>query len=297
MITLGRLIGAILAPRIASGGSHVCRLQPLERQEWLGLIMRVIQDSQNKSILYNLYVTHSEISVPSSASSLLVLLTLYHKSCLPPKKALLYINMPRCGSIALQLLWAVTLVCFISGLPSISQAIVPHVATRRETSVVNCLNSKGIPVLTSTDAQYAKYSSPYNIRLHYNPLVIALAVTSKQVSDSVLCAAKYNLKVQAKSGGHSYASYSTGGRDGSVIIDLQKFQNVTFDITSKIATFGPGVRLGNLELALRPYGRALPHGTCAGVGAGGHFTTGTKEIKSLTLIRKELFACRNMLTI
>lgn len=140
---------------------------------------------------------------------------------------------------------------------------------------MDCLNSKGVPILTPSDAQYANYSSPYNIRLHYKPLVIILAGNNTHVSDSVLCAAKYNLKIQAKSGGHSYASYSTGGRDGAIIIDLQKFQTVTYDITSKIATFGPGVRLGNLELALRPYGRALPHGTCTGVGAGGHFTIGT----------------------
>lgn len=181
-------------------------------------------------------------------------------------------------SIGLQLLWTATLVFFISGFPIISQAREAHVSTRREASVVTCLNSKGVPILTPSDAYYANYSSPYNLRLHYHPLVIVLAATSKHVSDSVLCAAKYNLKVQAKSGGHSYASYSTGGRDGSVIIDLQKFQNVTFNTTSKIATFGPGVRLGNLELALNPYGRALPHGTCTGVGAGGHFTTGTNEI-------------------
>lgn len=186
--------------------------------------------------------------------------------------------MQKYRSIALQLFWAVILVCFVSELPNIAQARAPHVATRREASVVDCLNSKGVPFLTPSDAQYASYSSPYNLRLQYKPLVIILAGNNTHVSNSVLCAAKYNLKVQAKSGGHSYASYSTGGRDGAVIIDLQKFQTVTYDITSKIAIFGPGVRLGNLEWALRPYGRALPHGTCTGVGAGGHFTTGTEKM-------------------
>lgn len=55
---------------------------------------------------------------------------------------------------------------------------------------------------------------------------------------------------------------------------MQKFQAVSLNMTTNIATFGAGLRLGNLELALRPYGRALPHGTCAGVGVGGHFTAG-----------------------
>lgn len=58
------------------------------------------------------------------------------------------------------------------------------------------------------------------------------------------------------------------------MIDLQKFQSVSLDSKTNIATFVAGLRLGNLELALRPTGRALPHGTCANVGAGGHFTIG-----------------------
>lgn len=147
-------------------------------------------------------------------------------------------------------------------------------ASKREASVVGCLTGKRVPFLTASDDQYVDYSSPYNVRLQYKPLAIIIAATNTHVSDTVLCAVKYNLKVQAKSGGHSYASHSTGGRDGAVIVDLQKFQNVSFDSTTDIATFGPGVRLGNLELALRPYGRALPHGTCTGVGAGGHFSIG-----------------------
>lgn len=187
--------------------------------------------------------------------------------------------MQKLAHPALTLLWAVTLLCFLSDLPRIAQAKTSHVPSRREASVLVCLDSKRVPLLTASDAQYADYSSPYNVRLQYRPLVIILAATTMHVSDSVLCAAKYNLKVQAKSGGHSYASHSTGGRDGAVIIDLQQFQNVTFNTVSNIATFGPGVRLGNLELALRPYGRALPHGTCTGVGAGGHFSIGISNDK------------------
>ena len=46
---------------------------------------------------------------------------------------------------------------------------------------------------------------------------------------------------------------------------------------------GSGVRLGNLALAIYNQGqRALPHGSCPGVGVGGHFTHGGYGYSSRT---------------
>lgn len=46
-------------------------------------------------------------------------------------------------------------------------------------------------------------------------------------------------------------------------------------IETGVATVGGGVRLGNLALGIYAQGeRALPHGTCPGVGIGGHATQG-----------------------
>ena len=60
-----------------------------------------------------------------------------------------------------------------------------------------------------------------------------------------------------------------------MVIDLEGFQNITLDATTQIAKVGGGVRLGNLALAIYNQGqRALPHGTCPGVGVGGHATHG-----------------------
>lgn len=113
-------------------------------------------------------------------------------------------------NLAFPLLWTISLVCLNLGFQGITPVEASHVATRRETSVVDCLHSKRVPLLTASDAQYANYSSPYNLRLQYKPLVIILAASNTHVSDSVSCAAKSHLPVQAKLGGHSYASYSTG---------------------------------------------------------------------------------------
>ena len=135
----------------------------------------------------------------------------------------------------------------------------------RASSLVNCLYSKNVPISLSSSSNFAQLAEPYNLRLPYTPAAIALPTTPQHVSDAVLCASQAGTKVQAKSGGHSYASYSSGGQDGSLMIDLQSFQNISVDQSTGIAQVGGGVRLGNLALALHSQGgRALPHGTCPG---------------------------------
>lgn len=102
-----------------------------------------------------------------------------------------------------------------------------------------------------------------------------MPTTTQHISDAVVCAGKSKVKVQAKGGGHSYASYSSGGQSGSMIIDLQGFQQVTLDTTTNIAKVGGGARLGNVATGIyNANKRALSHGTCPGVGIGGHATHG-----------------------
>lgn len=145
----------------------------------------------------------------------------------------------------------------------------------RASSIQDCLTQHSVPYQDSSSSSWAKTISPYNLRLPYIPAAVALPTTSQHVSDAVTCAAEAGLKVQAKSGGHSYASYSTGGKDGSFIINLENFNSIKVDTQTNIATVGGGVRLGNLALGLYDQGkRAVPHGTCPGVGIGGHFTHG-----------------------
>ncbi|KAJ0106777.1 hypothetical protein J7T55_001301 [Diaporthe amygdali] len=168
---------------------------------------------------------------------------------------------------------ALVLLCCIQNFPQLAHGQDAYGSGKKD-FVEGCLTNKNLSVIRPSDSTYSSYSSTYNLRLQYKPTVIVIATNNQHVSDAVLCAAKYKLKVQSRSGGHSYGSYSMGGKDGAVVIDLQKFQDVSLDSNTNIATFGAGLRLGNLELALRPTGRALPHGTCANVGVGGHFTIG-----------------------
>ena len=139
----------------------------------------------------------------------------------------------------------------------------------------DCLNTGKVPYRTQSSYDFSQYASPYNTRLPWKPAVIVLPTTAQHVSSAVICAGQASLKVQPKSGGHSYASFGLGGQDGSMVIDMEFFQNITVDSATHIASVGTGVRLGNLALGIYNQGqRALPHGTCPGVGLGGHATHG-----------------------
>ncbi|KAF2404165.1 FAD-binding domain-containing protein [Trichodelitschia bisporula] len=135
--------------------------------------------------------------------------------------------------------------------------------------------AKNVPASIQTSSDFPALEIPYNIRLSYTPAAIVIPENNQHVSDAVICAAQNKIKVQAKSGGHSYASFSSGGQNGSLIVDLAKFQDVSVMEGAGIAQIGGGIRLGNLDIALFQQGkRAMSHGTCPGIGIGGHITHG-----------------------
>jgi len=80
----------------------------------------------------------------------------------------------------------------------------------------DCLNTKKVPTSWISSPNYENLTEPFNLRLVYKPVVVILPTTNKHVQDAVVCASKSKVKVQAKSGGHSYASFSSGGKDGSM---------------------------------------------------------------------------------
>ncbi|CZR56892.1 related to reticuline oxidase precursor; berberine bridge enzyme [Phialocephala subalpina] len=161
---------------------------------------------------------------------------------------------------------------FKLGLGVLLGAVYVQAASlRRDSTVFDCLTQNKVAYLTSSSANWTAYQAPYNLRLSYTPDVIVVPEDDDQVGASVRCAAAANLKVQAKGGGHSYASYSSGGQDGSLIIEMEKFDEITVDQSTFIVKIGAGQRLGNVAEAIYNQGkRAMPHGTCAGVGIAGH---------------------------
>lgn len=104
-------------------------------------------------------------------------------------------------------------------LPTLTAGLLAagHAAAAPNNKAVDdCLTGKKVPASFPGDADYDELAEPFNLRLQYKPAAIVLPQTNKHVQDAVVCASQCGLKVQAKSGGHSYASFSSGGKNGSM---------------------------------------------------------------------------------
>jgi len=155
------------------------------------------------------------------------------------------------------------------------------IATTAEALVVTrgdinkCLVDAGVPIDTKGSEGWDRDVAPFNIRLPYLPTAISVPLTIAHIQKSVQCGKKLGIKVSAKSGGHSYASFGFGGENGHLVVELDRMYNVTWDAETNIATVQPGARLGHVATVLyEQYGRAIAHGTCPGVGVSGHFLHG-----------------------
>lgn len=150
----------------------------------------------------------------------------------------------------------------------------------KPSTVENCLvpavgNDKALIAGPSTIGFQLTHVKPYNLDIPVNPSAVTYPKTPEQVAAIVKCAVDNNLKVQPRSGGHSYANYGIGGEDGSIVVDLKNFQQFSMDNTTWQATIGAGTLLGDVTKRLHDNGkRAIAHGTCPQVGIGGHATIG-----------------------
>lgn len=103
----------------------------------------------------------------------------------------------------------------------------------------------------------------YNKDIPIVPSAVARPSSTEQVSKLVACAVQYDVKVQARGGGHSYANYCIGGEDGALVVDLEYFQKFEIDESTWLATVGGGTLLGDLTERMHDNGgRAMAHGTC-----------------------------------
>ncbi|KAJ9134638.1 FAD-binding domain-containing protein [Pleurostoma richardsiae] len=130
----------------------------------------------------------------------------------------------------------------------------------------DCLRTSGVPTDSEGSVDWQSDVAPFNLRLQYNPAAIAVPRTVRHVQDTISCAAKVGYKTNAKCGGHSYASFGLGGEDDHLTIAMDRMNRVTLDNTTGIAS-------GR---------RAFSHGTCPGVGVGGHALHGGYGVSSHT---------------
>ena len=127
---------------------------------------------------------------------------------------------------------------------------------------------------------YLPGSSAYaNARLVYNerydgrlPRAVVQPLDTRDVQALVQWATRYKQRLAVRSGGHSYAGYSTI-HDG-VMVDMRRIAGIRRLSGNRTVTIGPGAQLIDVYAALAAHGLTIPAGTCPSVGIGGHLQGG-----------------------
>jgi FAD/FMN-containing dehydrogenase len=121
-------------------------------------------------------------------------------------------------------------------------------------------------VLVPASAGYAAARRLWNTRFDgLRPRAIAYCASIPDVARVVRWGRKNGIHVVPRSGGHSYAGYSSG--NGVVVADVSRLHAVT--VAGGLATIGAGATLGPVYTALAQHGVTIPAGSCPTVGIAG----------------------------
>jgi FAD/FMN-containing dehydrogenase len=121
-------------------------------------------------------------------------------------------------------------------------------------------------VVVPASAGYAAARLLWNTRFDaLRPRAIVYCASIQDVVRVVRWGRKNAIHVVPRSGGHSYAGYSSG--NGVVVADVSRLHAVT--IADGLATVGAGARLFPVYTALAQHGVTIPAGSCPSVGIAG----------------------------
>ena len=129
------------------------------------------------------------------------------------------------------------------------------------------------PVFLPGSQAYANARLVYNERYDGRlPRAVVQPVDTRDVQALVRWATRYRERLAVRSGGHSYAGYSTI-HDG-VMVDMRRIAGIRRLSGNRTVTIGPGAQLIDVYAALAAHGLTIPAGTCPSVGIGGHLQGG-----------------------
>jgi len=127
------------------------------------------------------------------------------------------------------------------------------------------------PVLRPGSLGFNAIALPNNLRYaSIQPAGIARCKTSADVVQAILWSRENHIGLIARSGGHSYAGYST---TRGLMIDMTLINQAQFDQASGIVTIGGGIRNADLYVALQAANATITHGRCNRAG-GAAFVLG-----------------------
>lgn len=99
------------------------------------------------------------------------------------------------------------------------------------------------------------------------PAAVIRMVKQSDVQHAMDFAARFGLRVTARSGGHSYVGASAA--DGTIVLDQRSYDWVRYDAEAGHAQVWTGAGVYSVHEALAHYGRTIPTGTCPTVGTAG----------------------------
>ncbi len=100
------------------------------------------------------------------------------------------------------------------------------------------------------------------------PSLVARPLGAADVRTAVNWGVAHGVPLRARSGGHSYAGYST--LSGGMVLDLRNLRGISIDTHKHTATIGAGAQLIDVYAALANRGVTIPAGSCPSVGIAGH---------------------------
>ncbi|GHE12654.1 FAD-binding oxidoreductase [Streptomyces alanosinicus] len=125
-------------------------------------------------------------------------------------------------------------------------------------------------VVLPDDAAYARARQLASAQFdHIAPQGVVYCETPGDVSAALAFAHHYGLDSAVRSGGHSFAGWSTSE---GVVIDLSRLNRVR--VTGSTVRVGPGAQAVDVLGALAPLGMSVPAGFCPTVCPGGFVTGG-----------------------
>jgi FAD/FMN-containing dehydrogenase len=144
-------------------------------------------------------------------------------------------------------------------VPAVAAAVAPSVhalASQLQGTVV----ARG---QAGYDAARRLYSTRYDAVM---PLAVAYCENASDVAKAIRWSTKHGVRIAARSGGHSYGGYSTGG---GLVVDVSRLRGVAVSPDRKTATIGAGAQLIDVYDRLWVERRTIPAGSCPTVGVAG----------------------------
>ena len=125
------------------------------------------------------------------------------------------------------------------------------------------------PVIRRGADGFRQAAHVYNERFdNVLPSLVARPLNAADVRIAVRWAVAHHVPLRARSGGHSYAGYST--LSGGMVLDLRNMRSIHIDTHRRIVTVGAGAQLIDVYAALAAHGLTIPAGSCPSVGIAGH---------------------------